>query len=104
MIENRLRVTKYLLAIILVGLTTVGWSLRSHAADYKDGALHFYGAQLPSETVQVTVFTEGRDEITVRGNFTLTHAQWVVFAAAVVTAGFQASQGEPKPVGKGGAG
>jgi hypothetical protein len=63
--------------------------------------LYFYGARLPSETVEVVAYAPEGDRIEIKGHVTMSSEQWVAFSNAVVQAGFPASQGEPTPVSTG---
>jgi hypothetical protein len=95
---------KTIVALALFTLTTVCTIVPSHAQTHASGNLYFYGARLPYETVQVTVYAKEGDKIVIKGAVTMTHEQWAAFAKAVVGAGFEAAQGEPKPIGAGSSG
>jgi hypothetical protein len=92
---------KTIVVLALFTLTTVCAIVPSHAQTNASRNLYFYGARLPYETVQVTVYAQEGDKTAIKGAVTMTHEQWVAFAKAVVDAGFGAAQGEPKPIGLG---
>ena len=73
----------------------------SAASAYGDPGLSFYGQLLPGQTVEVTTFTQHDGVTDVRGNITLTHDQWVQFAATLTSARYPVEQGLPQPVSVG---
>jgi hypothetical protein len=87
---------KTFIALVFAAATSLTVQPRAQTAPSQN--LYFYGARLPSETVEVVVYARVGDSMDIKGHVTMSSDQWVAFSNAIVQAGFPASQGEPTPI------
>jgi hypothetical protein len=102
--EKEVKLKRILWPTLLAVALLVGTSADNRAvadANYAQGQLGFYGAQLDSQTVEVTAFEQGERSIEIRGHVTMGHDDWVKFSQALSAAGFPVKVGEPKPIATG---